>query len=92
MGHQEYLDREKARQAATEIMQHLNPIAKDQQLLIDAIGMEHRTLQQRFTELCRLWLLHCAVSCYGRDGRNEASHQLGKKLKPLLERYPLPYI
>lgn len=53
---------------------------------------EHRTLQQAFTRLCAEWLKTCGKDDYGFDGRNEASHELGLRVKPILDNTTLPYI
>lgn len=41
---------------------------------------EHRTIQQCFTRLCVEWLRTCASDDYCYDGRNEASHEVAKRL------------
>jgi hypothetical protein len=43
---------------------------------IEAMGREHRTLQQSFTKLCLQWIEYVGHNGYPHDGRNEASHQV----------------
>ena len=65
---------------------------------IKVMGNEHRTLQQRFTQLCFDWLQHCDTMM--TDGRNEASKEIAKKIFDHLEKeeisfnrkYMLPFI
>ena len=51
------------------------------------MSREHRTLQQSFTRMCVEWLKHCGSSDYRYDGRNEASHQMGKAVNEFLDNY-----
>jgi hypothetical protein len=63
------------------------------EFFIREMGREHRTLQQGFTRLCRAWFLYLATleeSHY--DLRNEASVELARKIKGILEDNPLPLI
>ena len=69
---------------------------------IEKMSKEHRTLQQRFTQLCFDWLSHCdKLKDTGRyDGRNEASVKIAKKLTDYMDKedltsnrhYKLPFI
>lgn len=52
----------------------------------------HRTMQQSFTRLCIEWLKTCASDDYHYDGRNEASHEVAKKLMTNEEDINLPFI
>ncbi len=63
------------------------------EFFVKEMGREHRTLQQGFTRLCRAWLLHLArlEECH-YDLRNEASVELARKIKTILEDNPLPLI
>lgn len=58
----------------------------------NSMEREHKTLQQNFTRLCVEWLLHCASDNYNYDGRNEASHLLGKKIENVLNETAIPFI
>lgn len=52
----------------------------------------HRTLQQNLTRFCIAWLRVCASDEYGYDGRNEASHEVAKKLLDGHDDLYLPFI
>lgn len=71
----------------------LNSFGVDYKGIAQAMLGEHRTLQQNFTRLCREWLIAIG-ECdeWLVDGRNEASHELGKKLLPILDEANLPII
>ena len=69
----------------------LNAFGIDYQGIAQAMLGEHRTLQQNFTRLCKEWLIAVGESEW-YDGRNEASHELGKKLAPILKDTCLPFI
>ena len=45
-----------------------------------ALTLEHRTLQQTITRFAVAWLKVCASEDYMYDGRNEARHEVAKKL------------
>lgn len=53
---------------------------------------EHRTLQQSFTRLCVEWLKTCASDEYYFDGRNEASHEVAKRMVQAGGEMNLPFI
>lgn len=53
---------------------------------------EHRTIQQSITRFCVEWLRVCASDNYGYDGRNEASHEVAKKLLDGHDDLYLPFI
>ena len=57
-----------------------------------AMEREHRTLQQAFTRLCVAWFLFAANPEYRTDLRNEGTHTLAMKLKPVIEESCLPFI
>ena len=57
-----------------------------------AMENEHRTLQQAFTRLCVAWFLYTAQPDYRTDLRNEGTHKLALKLKPVIEDAYLPFI
>lgn len=78
---------------ANTIAHELNKFGVDYKGIVKAMRNEHRTLQQNFTRLCVEWLIKCGTDdevCF--DGRNIASHELGKKLLPILEEAYLPFI
>ncbi len=52
----------------------------------------HRTLQQNLTRFCVEWLKVCASEDYRYDGRNEASHEVAKKLLDGHDDTYLPFI
>lgn len=58
---------------------------------IAAMNNDHKTLQQSFTRLCVKWFFNLAEK-ENYDSRNEASIELAKKLKPILENSSLPFI
>ena len=80
---------------ARQISNYLNTYGFNTRIeaLMSEIDMDHRTLQQTFTKMCVAWLNHCGSDEYRYDGRNEASHTLGKKFKEVMadEQY-LPFI
>lgn len=53
---------------------------------------EHRTIQQSITRFCVEWLRVCASEDYRYDGRNEASHEVAKKLLDGHDDIYLPFI
>lgn len=66
---------------ASEISNAVNSFSFKEKLFCEAMGFEHKTLQQSFTRLCFAWLRYCASDDYRYDGRNEASHVAAKKIK-----------
>lgn len=70
-------------EAARQVSDFLNVLGVNtrQTAFIAAMGREHRTLQQGFTQLCVDWLRECARKLEARDFdlRNEASCRLGAK-------------
>jgi len=84
---------ENSKHIARIITTELNQFGVDYEGVAQALLGEHRTLQQNFTRLCREWLI-AVGECedWLVDGRNEASHELGKKLTPLLKDAYLPFI
>lgn len=57
----------------------INSYSFDYKKFAEAIGTEHRTLQQSFTRLCVRWLEHLSNQ-QNFDGRNEASVRLAKTI------------
>jgi hypothetical protein len=64
-----------ATEAAKAMSDFVNNMGLDEDAFVEAMGREHRTLQQSFTGLCFAWIRHCAekheAGLY--DGRNEAA-------------------
>lgn len=75
---------------------------KNGKAFIEEMSKEHKTLQQRFTQLCFDWLSHCdSLQATKRfDGRNEASVDIANKLFDFMDsegisfnrKYILPFI
>ena len=73
--------KESAKQTANAVTDYLNNFSRNKNSdFIEAMNTEHRTLQQDFTRLCLDWLEHCSKNDYPRDLRNEASHDISKKV------------
>jgi putative IMPACT (imprinted ancient) family translation regulator len=66
---------------------------KNAKEFIKAMGKEHRTLQQRFTQLCFNWLTHCdSLNQTNKfDDRNKASVEISKKVYDFLEKEELSF-
>ena len=76
------------------VSDYVNTMVSPYRTFVQLMSKEHRTLQQRFTQLCVLWIEHCASDDYAYDDRNEDSHKLAKKLMKNIsdeDKY-LPYI
>ncbi len=69
-----------AKQTAEAVTDYLNSFSNKNEEFIDAMNLEHRTLQQSFTRLCLAWLENCSGDNYRFDGRNEASHKISKEV------------
>ena len=67
-------------QLVSQITDYVNSYSLKPEEFIEAMSCEHRTLQQSFTRLVMKWLEHCASADYRTDGRNEATHQISKRL------------
>lgn len=84
------------KKAQTEVSSILNDFGFNEKEFCKHMSNDHRTLQQSFTRLCVQWLRTCASEDYHYDERNEASHEVAKKmLKDELEEkntYCLPFI
>ena len=52
---------------------------------LKSMTLEHRTLQQKFTKLCLMWLEHCASEEYRHDLRNEDSHKISNQIVNLFK-------
>lgn len=57
----------------------INSYSFDYKKFAEAMGTEHRTLQQSFTRLCVRWLEHLSNQ-QNFDGRNEASVRLARTI------------
>ena len=67
--------RKTGKEMAGEMTDFVNTFSSDSRKeFVQAMGHEHRTLQQSFTRLCLEWIEHCASQEYRTDGRNESSH------------------
>jgi hypothetical protein len=79
-------------QVADNLTDLLNPMGLDLLAVARALGREHRTLQQTFTSLCRLWLGVLARDESGHDGRNQAAYEFAVEVDkhvPLDFRFPI---
>ena len=83
--------KEECEKIARAFTEALNFFGVDYKGIAQAMLSEHRTLQQNFTRLCKEWLIAIGETGWV-DGRNEASHELGKKLTPILKDACLPFI
>lgn len=85
-----YLEDRDATQLARDLTKFLNVMNDDSrfELLVSALGREHRTLQQKVTRLAVNWLESLAELPENRvDPRNEASVKLAKKLLDGTDKY-----
>lgn len=72
--------RQEAHNVAQAISRFLNVMGEDRlKLLVEEVGRDHRTLQQKFTRVCMLWMEHLAGQEHF-DLRNEASVMLARKI------------
>jgi hypothetical protein len=85
-------DRKEAHELAQAISRYLNVYGESRlPMLVEELGRDHRTLQQKFTRVCMMWMEHLAKSDY--DMRNEASVMLARKIMALPARdRALPFI
>ncbi len=81
-----------SKKIADAITSELNSFSFNAKDVARAMTSEHKTLQQNFTRLCVEWLKVCGSEEYNYDDRNEASHEVGKKVAPLLDDTCLPFI
>ena len=69
---------------AEAITTELNSFSFNHRDFCEAMGREHRTLQQSFTRMCIHWLRYCSeLEHY--DGRNEMSVRVGKIVAKALD-------
>lgn len=71
---------EKTKKNVETVSEMLNVFGFNTEGFCKLFSREHRTIQQGFTRLCVEWLKTCASDNYCYDGRNEASHEVAKKL------------
>ncbi len=77
---------------AQEMSRLLNTYgSQERKVFLEEMSRDHRSLQQSFTRLCVDWLQKLAAT-ESFDLRNQASVELAKELKPLLDSKPLPFI
>ena len=74
------MNKERTEKVVEEITSFVNTMSLDSEGFIEAMSREHRTLQQSFTKLCLKWIENCASDNYRYDPRNEASHEVCKKI------------
>jgi hypothetical protein len=83
-------------EAAREMSDFVNNMSCDVKKFCETMSVEHRTLQQSFSELCFAWIRHCAEKYdEGRyDGRNEFSCKVSKEIVEKVEdaQYKMPFI
>lgn len=71
----------------------VNPMGFRPKLFAEAMGRQHRTLQQGFTRLCFAWIEHLASLQRGQyDLRNEASVVAAKKIVASVDCLYLPLV
>lgn len=59
----------------------VNPMGFSPERFAEAMGRQHRTLQQNFTKICLAWIMHLASRRENQyDLRNEASVKVAKKI------------
>ena len=87
-------DEREVREVVSSVSHLVNAYCHEEtDFFIREMGREHRTLQQGFTRLCQAWFLHLAtLKEFQYDLRNEASVELAKKIRGVLEDNPLPLI
>ena len=73
-----------AKELATQVAYVINNFSFSYKDFCEAMGREHRTLQQSFTRLCIHWLRYCS-ELKNYDGRNEASVIVGKIVAKALD-------
>lgn len=77
---------------AQQVSKGINKMAFDEQAFCEAMGREHRTLQQSFTRVCFEWIKYNAKTTH-MDMRNEAGVNMCKKIVETFEhQMNLPFI
>lgn len=62
------------KQVQEDLSNGINNMSFDIKKFIEATSCDHRTLQQKFTEICLSWIVFVGSDEYQYDGRNEFSH------------------
>ena len=75
-----------AHEVASVMTDFVNNFGCDKQGFLEAMGREHRTLQQSFTRLCLRWIEYVASDDYHYDGRNQYSHTTCKQMVELFKK------
>lgn len=86
-----------AKEMAEKMAKFANNVTfnRDIPYFVEAMGREHRTLQQSFSGLCFAWIQHLASLEENQyDARNEASVKTAKKIMEHIDKYDimLPFI
>jgi len=74
------MERPDVNQLVEEITNYVNTMSLNSDKFVESMSQQHRTLQQSFTRLCLKWIEYCASDEYTYDPRNEATHEISKKL------------
>lgn len=85
------------REKASALTNVVNGSPLNMQGIVDALAVEHRTLQQNFTRLCFAWIKKVATDpCYSTDDRNQATYVKCKAIYDTMSKDPawdyLPFI
>lgn len=75
-----------ASEVASVMSDFVNNFSCDKQGFLEAMGREHRTLQQSFTKLCLMWIEYVANDDYRHDLRNQDSHTTCKQMVELFKK------
>ena len=68
------------KELAEAFSDYVNSSDHEHKELVEGFNKQHRTLQQSMMRAMMTIVENCAQPDYGRDGRNEGTHQLAKKL------------
>ena len=78
-------DRERAIEIVSLLSKYVNQ-GRPEQLLVEIMSREHRTLQQRMTTVMLQWFVHLAsLPMQFYDARNAKSVEVAKAIMPVLE-------
>jgi len=84
------------KEAAREIADFVNNMSCNTKAFVEAMGNEHRTLQQSFTSLCFEWIRHCSKKYEDKnfDLRNEWSCKVSNDILKKVEdvEYDCPFV
>ena len=82
--------------AAGAMADFVNSLGCDKERFVAQMSIQHRTLQQSFTDLCFEWIRQCAKHHDDQnfDGRNEYSCEVCKKIVDAVEdvNYKMPLV